>query len=1011
MADPTKYTKGYSFSGFQATAPNRPLPAQNVDAELSNVETSIGQIVDGLKQIRRSDGRLQNGIVRTENLSSEINTGLEPAEAWIAGKQYAAGAVVTEDAIVYRCVVEHVSSSDFADDAANWSVMLDFKTYINTITTGAEDAFAAIGTAETDGIAAVNAAKDDAIADIEMAGDGEVQDIEDAGAAAVSAVEMQQNASLSAVTAEGDTQITRVQSSAPSTLYGSTSDALSNGVVSLASLVGGSGGTDGTFALAFSGGGGTGAAGRFVVAGGAVVSWVITNPGVNYSSAPTVAFTASSGLTGASATAVTGQREPPGKFFAVTSSAVGAAYDIYENVSGTATFRKRVYASAEARQLPAVVNNFWPCDEGRGVVLNNLVGSANIDFSATGGGTKFWGNDGKLTLTAGWFLTPSITAHAMFMVLEVAEGATANCFASPTGKAMVSNGPSPVSIPKVRMLDGWGVAEPERRTSVGTFGFNILSTGGPVAPLADFSTSETGTFVIGAVSTLGATPFTGKVICFATCSAAPTDAEARQFLNYVRGMLKPRGVYLDPADCPEQRILMVLSGESTAEGTKQFSQADALTTDQRNTWSENTFINAYNAASQSTTGKRMRRLSFRSTNANNNPPSTSTRFGMEWGILAARNAGVDDGRPQDILKVAQGSTVLYPYGSGGNNVFLETGSYTADISGTVMTVTAVASGLVMPGQRIVSSTTQAAYTATASGTGLTVSAVSSGTIEAGHGVWYSGLGVMRYITGQTSGTPGGAGVYTLNGSLTLASPTSCESRVWWAYIVSGFGTGTGGVGTYTLNLNTGPSRSYSSVAVSGSFEIQPSISRTAEALGNPNGLLRSLEMANVRKAESLARARGIGYTSLVFVEADGLNDAYMGTAAVPNAATYEGWLNNRHAARKLTYGVSSLPTVLIKPHRPNNNGTLGVDADYPNNSVGTDRLTALGYIRTACDNFDAANADVSVLNGDNYALDNAASPADWIHPSRAGYESMGQGAQAAAIALLGNYETRTVARA
>lgn len=835
--------------------------------------------------------------------------------------------------------------------------------------------------------------------------------IDSARDAAIVAVEEQEELSTGAVSTEGDTQVLRVQGAAPSSFYASTSDALSNGVVGVASLVGGSGGTNGTFPLGSSGGGGTGLAGRFVVAGGALASITITNPGVNYTSAPTLSFTASSGLTGASATAVIGQREPAGKFFGVYVSAPNAAYDVYENVGGSATFRKRIFTGDHGRQLPSIVTNLWPCDEGAGVTLYDVVGGKDIDFSATGGGTKYWGNDGKLSLTAGWFLTPSLAGHAMFMVLEVAEGATANCFASPTGKAMVTGGPAFSSISKVRMLDGWGIAEPERRTTLGTFGFNILSTGGPVAPLCDFPSSETGTFVIGALNTSGSTPMTGKVICFGICSAAPTDTEARRILNHLRWRLKPRGVYLDPADCPEQRVLMVVAGESTAEGTKQFAQADALTTDQRNTWSENTFVNAYNAASQETTGKRMRRLSFRSTNANNNAPSSAAKFGMEWGILAARNAGIDDGRIQDVLKVGQGSTYLYPYSSGGGNTLLETGSYTADISGTTMTVTGVASGLVMPGQRIVSSTSYASYTATSSGTNLTVSAVASGTIEVGHGVWYSGLSAMRYITGQTSGTPGGAGVYTLNGGLTLGSPTSCESRVWWSYQVSGFGTGTGGTGTYTLNLSAGPSRSYSAAAISGSYEIQPSTSRTAEVLGNPNGLLRTLEMHNVRKAESLARSRGIGYTSLVFVDAPFLNDAYMGTVAIPNSATAKGWLTNVHAARKLTYGVSSLPTVLIIPHLPNNNGTLGLDPDYPNNSVGTDRLAALNYCITACADFDADNADVVTVNASSFALDSGATPPDWVHSSRAGYEAMGQAVQGAAITLLSNYETRTVARA
>ena len=72
----------------------------------------------------------------------------------------------------------------------------------------------------------------------------------------------------------------------------------------LTNLVRGSGGTNtSTYALAFSGGAGTGAAGVFTVRNGKVDSYKITNPGTGYTSNPPVSFAAASGLTGASATA------------------------------------------------------------------------------------------------------------------------------------------------------------------------------------------------------------------------------------------------------------------------------------------------------------------------------------------------------------------------------------------------------------------------------------------------------------------------------------------------------------------------------------------------------------------------------------------------------------------------------------------------------------------------------------------------------------------------------------
>lgn len=63
----------------------------------------------------------------------------------------------------------------------------------------------------------------------------------------------------------------------------------------------GASGANGTFALGFTGGTGSGAAGTFTVAGGSLASVAITDRG-SYTAAPSLSFTASAGLTGATAT-------------------------------------------------------------------------------------------------------------------------------------------------------------------------------------------------------------------------------------------------------------------------------------------------------------------------------------------------------------------------------------------------------------------------------------------------------------------------------------------------------------------------------------------------------------------------------------------------------------------------------------------------------------------------------------------------------------------------------------
>lgn len=72
MADPTPYVQAYSFSGFQATNPATPLPAPAVDNELANIETALDATQAALADIRRSDGALQDGVVTSESLATEL---------------------------------------------------------------------------------------------------------------------------------------------------------------------------------------------------------------------------------------------------------------------------------------------------------------------------------------------------------------------------------------------------------------------------------------------------------------------------------------------------------------------------------------------------------------------------------------------------------------------------------------------------------------------------------------------------------------------------------------------------------------------------------------------------------------------------------------------------------------------------------------------------------------------------------------------------------------------------
>jgi len=80
MADPTPYTVSYSFSGFQALNPDRPLPAAEVDIQLAAIEMATEDLVSAVTSIRRADGGLQNGVVTYDGLSDDLKALLQTAD-------------------------------------------------------------------------------------------------------------------------------------------------------------------------------------------------------------------------------------------------------------------------------------------------------------------------------------------------------------------------------------------------------------------------------------------------------------------------------------------------------------------------------------------------------------------------------------------------------------------------------------------------------------------------------------------------------------------------------------------------------------------------------------------------------------------------------------------------------------------------------------------------------------------------------------------------------------------
>lgn len=129
-------------------------------------------------------------------------------------------------------------------------------------------------------------------------------------------------------------------------IYPTTAAALGNGIVGHTSLTGGSGGTAGEFAWTATGGTEVvPARGTFLVEGGAVTAITVTDRGY-YSVAPTgFDFSASSGLTGASASPTVAANRTLGDFFYIRSGGGDDFIDEYEVTSGPA-------ATATGKRLP-----------------------------------------------------------------------------------------------------------------------------------------------------------------------------------------------------------------------------------------------------------------------------------------------------------------------------------------------------------------------------------------------------------------------------------------------------------------------------------------------------------------------------------------------------------------------------------------------------------------------------------------------------------------------------------
>jgi len=93
MPDPDKYERDFSFEGFQSGNPTSSQPGIRIDDELDMISAAIGGVVDAVKDVRRSDGKLPNGIVTPDTLSPALSFSVTgPTDEYVQAQLTAAAA-------------------------------------------------------------------------------------------------------------------------------------------------------------------------------------------------------------------------------------------------------------------------------------------------------------------------------------------------------------------------------------------------------------------------------------------------------------------------------------------------------------------------------------------------------------------------------------------------------------------------------------------------------------------------------------------------------------------------------------------------------------------------------------------------------------------------------------------------------------------------------------------------------------------------------------------------------
>jgi len=253
-----------------------------------------------------------------------------------------------------------------------------------------------------------------------------------------------------------------------------------------------------------------------------------------------------------------------------------------------------------------LLDNYWPCDEGHGTILKDVIGGLDIDTSNSSlsgtktGGSVVWDSEGVLTLNNAWIGTPdTVTARTLFLVYEVPVSRGVYVMTFPRNIDAIVTANYQQNFAKLRNISGPGIKDLEHRTSDGALQTG-LALGGVTALWAEKTVQQTGSIFFGSTREdgAGAAAYDYRLLCAATASGTLTLSEVEKVRLFLARQLAKRGQYMVPEVCPRRCSVAVWSGESTHHTSLVMDTDPTLSTTPslRQKFYGNTFLTGVDAA-------------------------------------------------------------------------------------------------------------------------------------------------------------------------------------------------------------------------------------------------------------------------------------------------------------------------------------------------------------------------------------------------------------------------------